>query len=285
MALLEHLELSHVKALGASAGVDSSVVDAMLVEAVGAERVVAVNMPTQFNSDVTQNNARTLCDALGIELVSVPIQAHYEQLAKQIRAVNFASRRGEYTRLVDENIQARIRGADILAGLSSKHGMIYTNNGNKTEVALGYATLYGDVNGAVAPIADLYKVQVLALARHLNDHVHGREVVPYNLLNGDVVPSAELSAEQDVTRGLGDPIKYGYHDALLRQFIEYRQHPGDVLSWFLQGELFERLEWSERETFAGYFRDAAAFVEDMEWVDAQLRINYFKRIQAPPIIV
>ena len=192
---------------------------------------------------------------------------------------------GDYTRLVDENIQARIRGADILAGIAAKCGLVFTNNGNKTEVALGYATLYGDVNGAVAPIADLYKTQVVELARYLNETVYGREVIPRNLIDGEVVPSAELSEAQDVTRGLGDPIKYGYHDALLRQLIEYRRHPLEILEWYRDGVLFERIGWDDIALFRGYFPDDGAFVNDLEWLWQQIRVNYFKRIQAPPVIV
>ena len=202
-----------------------------------------------------------------------------------VKGVQFTTGPGEYTRLVDENLQARIRFADVLSGLAAKYGLVFTSNGNKTEVALGYATLYGDVSGAVAPIADLYKTEVFALARYLNDEVYSREMVPENLLNGEVVPSAELSAAQDVTRGLGDPLKYGYHDAVLRQMIEYRRHPVDFLQWYGDGVLLERLGWEDAERFAGYFPDADSWIEDLEWIERQLRINYFKRIQAPPVIV
>ena len=173
----------------------------------------------------------------------------------------------------------------MLAGLAAKHGLIFTNNGNKTEVALGYATLYGDVNGALAPIADLYKTQVFALARYLNRHVYEREVIPENLLDGSIVPSAELSEAQDVTKGLGDPIKYGYHDALLRQMIEYRHHPADILAWFLDGTLLDAIEWQDAERFRGYFSDSKRWLDDLEWLAGQLHASYFKRIQAPPIIV
>ena len=203
----------------------------------------------------------------------------------RIRDVEFERAGGSYTRLVDENIQARIRGSDMLAGIASKCGLIYTNNGNKTEVALGYATLYGDVNGAVAPNADLYKTQVFALARHLNETVFRRDVIARNLVDGSTVPSAELSDAQDVTRGLGDPIKYGYHDALLRQLIEYRRHPLDLLEWYREGTLLERIGWDDAERFRAYFPQPRHFVDDLEWIDAQVRINCFKRIQAPPIIV
>ena len=186
---------------------------------------------------------------------------------------------------MDENIQARIRGSDMLAGIAAKFGLVFTNNGNKTEVALGYATLYGDVNGAVAPIADLYKPQIFALARHLNEAVFRREVVPRNLIEGHTVPSAELSDAQDVTRGLGDPIKYGYHDALLRQMIEYRRHPLDFIGWYRSGELLQRIGWNDEERFQAWFPEPRAFVDDLGWIDKQVRASCFKRIQAPPIIV
>lgn len=271
--------------IGVSGGIDSSVVACLLADACGPERVFAVNMPTRFNADVTQENARALCERLGFDYLSCPIDDLYQRLAERIKAARFPRDDGDYTRLVDENLQARIRGADILAGLAAKHGLLFTNNGNKTEVALGYATLYGDVNGAIAPIADLYKTQVHALARYLNDQVYAREVIPENLMDGSIVPSAELSDAQDVTRGLGDPIKYGYHDALLRQMIEYRQHPADVLAWFLDGTLLDAIGWNDVDRFRDYFPDSASWLEDLEWVARQLHASYFKRIQAPPIIV
>ncbi len=286
---LRHLD--HVRGrgnrylIGVSGGIDSSVVACMLRIAFGPERVFAVNMPTRFNAGVTRENARSLCEALGIDSLICPIEDIYRTLSARIRTAGFEREPGTYTRLVDENVQARIRGSDMLAGIASKCGLVFTNNGNKTEVALGYATLYGDVNGAVAPIADLYKTQVFALARHLNEAVFRREVVPRNLVDGDTVPSAELSDAQDVTRGLGDPIKYGYHDALLRQLIEYRRHPLDLLEWYGAGELLERIGWNDEHRFRTYFPDARPFVEDLEWVFEQVRANCFKRIQAPPIIV
>ena len=271
--------------IAVSGGIDSSTVVCMLVRAIGAERVFAVNMPTRFNASITQENARRVCAELGVDYISSSIQDLYEQVSSRIKGTEFPRGQGTYTRLVDENIQNRIRFSDILSGLAAKYGLIFTNNGNKTETALGYATLYGDVNGAVAPIADLYKVQVIELAEYLNEHVFGREVIPANLISGATVPSAELSADQDVNRGWGDPIKYGYHDAVLRQMIEYRRHPADFLRWFVDGELFERLGWDDRESWKSYFPDTRSWTEDLEWVDEQVRINYFKRVQAPPVIV
>jgi NAD+ synthase (glutamine-hydrolysing) len=203
-----------------------------------------------------------------------------------VRGGVFPRSQGDYTRLVDENIQARIRGADVLAGLAARHDLLFTNNGNKTELALGYTTIYGDLNGAVAPIGDLYKVEVFDLAAYLNDVVYGREVIPLNLLDRTTVPSAELSAEQDVTRGKGDPLLYGYHCAVLRQLIEYRRHIADLAEWFIDGSLWQRLaqEGAEQQARAA-LRTPAAWVDDLAWIERQLRINYYKRIQAPPIIV
>ncbi len=271
--------------VGVSGGVDSSVVVSMLVQAFGAERVFAVNMPTRFNASITQENARQVCRTLEVDFLSCPIQDLYEYLSDKIKGVSFSRTPGDYSRLVDENLQARIRGADILPALAAKFGLVFTNNGNKTETALGYATLYGDVNGAVAPIADLYKVQVLQLARFLNGQIFGREVIPGNLISGETVPSAELSEAQDVTRGLGDPIKYGYHDAMLRQIIEYRKDPADFLHWFVNGVLLEEIGWNDREKFRAWFPDVNTWIEDLEWIARQVRVNYFKRVQAPPIIV
>ena len=283
---LDHLRGSENHFLvGVSGGVDSSVALCLLVRAFGARRVFAVNMPTRFNSQRTRDNARALCAALDVDYLVCPIDDLHAAFAERIRSTGFPGVPGAYTGLVDENVQARIRGAGILAGLAARHGLLFTNNGNKTEIALGYATLYGDVSGAVAPLGDLYKTQVFDLARYLNESVFGATVIPENLYDGSTVPSAELSAEQDVTKGQGDPIKYGYHDALLRQLIEYRHHPADVLGWFAEGELFERIGWHDAQRFRRYFADAAAWVEDLEWLAGQVRTSIFKRIQAPPIIV
>ena len=271
--------------VGVSGGVDSSLVTALLAHVLGPERVLAVNMPTRFNSALTRNNARDLCARLAVDYLVCPIEELYERVAGMVRGARFAAGEGAYTTLVDENVQARIRGADVLAGLAAKFGAVFTNNGNKTETALGYATLYGDVNGAIAPIADLYKTDVFALARHLNEAVFEREVIPANLYDGTTVPSAELSGAQDVTKGLGDPIRYGYHDAILRQMIEYRHHLVDFFEWMLEGRFFERIGWNGTGRSLVDFSGTGAWIEDLEWLDRQLRMNYFKRIQAPPIIV
>jgi NAD+ synthase (glutamine-hydrolysing) len=272
--------------IGVSGGIDSSVVACLLERAFGAERVFAVNMPTHFNATVTRDNARDLAAALDINFLGIPIEGLYGAVSDIVRDAVFPRSEGEYTRLVDENIQARIRSSDVLSGIAARHGLLFTNNGNKTELALGYTTLYGDLSGAVAPIADLYKVQVFELAQYLNEVIFEREVIPANLLDRSTVPSAELSVEQDVTQGKGDPILYGYHCAVLRQLIEYRRHPVELVDWLLDGCLLERLGWHwEDARFREAFPDPSAWLDDLEWVDRQLRTSYFKRIQSPPLIV
>ena len=274
--------------VGLSGGIDSSVVACLLERAFGAGRVFAVNMPTRFNAAVTRDNARGLAEELGMDYLSVPIEELYGAVSRVVREAVFPRSAGDYTQLVDENLQARIRGSDVLSGLAARHGLLFTNNGNKTEMALGYTTLYGDLAGAVAPIADLYKGQVYELGEYLNAEVYGKPVIPKNLLDRSTVPSAELSAEQDVTRGRGDPIKYGYHDAVLRQLIEYRRHPADLMQWLLEGRLFAELGWGGRDgdrTFGCYFPTPEAWLDDLAWVEDQLRVSYFKRIQSPPLIV
>ncbi|WP_025770652.1 NAD(+) synthase [Thioalkalivibrio sp. HK1] len=286
---LRHFDAIHDRKgrylVGVSGGVDSSVVACLLQIAFGPQRVFAVNLPTRFNADLTKENARILCAELGIESIVCPIEDLYRNLSARLSEIGFEGAPGNQTVQVEENIQARIRGADMLAGIAAKCGLFFTNNGNKTETALGYATLYGDVNGAIAPIADLYKPQVLALAEHLNRSHFRREVIPANLLDGTVPPSAELSADHDITCGRGDPIKYGYHDALLTEMIEYRYHLVDLLRWYCAGELQDRIGWRDEERFRQWFPDHRSFVEDLEELALALRRNCFKRIQAPPIIV
>ena len=177
-----------------------------------------------------------------------------------------------------ENIQARDRGSRILAGMASALGAVFVNNGNKTETAFGYATLYGDVNGALAPIADLYKMEVYDLAAFINKKTN---VIPQTIF--DIPASAELSTDQNVDEGKGDPIHYPYHDRLVRAFVEFRLDPEDILHYYCEGTLAQHLKCSQN-IITDYFRDDASFVADLEHKWRLYKLNYFKRIQAPPII-
>jgi NAD+ synthase (glutamine-hydrolysing) len=231
-------------------------------------------MPSKYNSDLTKNAAKQLAENLGIDYKIVPIQESVELTTAQLKNAGF-----ELNSVVVENIQARDRGSRVLSAISGILGGVFVNNGNKTETALGYCTLYGDVSGAIAPIADMYKGQVYEMARYINKRAD-REIIPMEIIN--VVPSAELSADQDVTKGKGDPMNYPYHDKLIRAFVEWRLDPAEILELYDEGVIEKEFGLSEKiET---YFTSRDEFVADLEHKWKLYKVNIFKRIQAPPII-
>ncbi len=260
--------------IGLSGGIDSAVVICLLKEALGPENILAINMPSKFNSDLTKNAALKLAKNLGIEYKVVPIQPSVDLTVEQLKSIGLES-----SEFVVENIQARDRGSRILGAISAVIGGVFVNNGNKTETALGYCTLYGDVSGAIAPIADIYKGQVYELANYINE-VSGSEIIPLEIIK--VVPSAELSANQDVTKGKGDPMNYPYHDKLIRAFVEWRLDPAEILKLYDDGEIEK--EFGLSKEINHFFASREEFVADLEHKWRLYKINIFKRIQAPPII-
>jgi NAD+ synthase (glutamine-hydrolysing) len=271
--------------IGLSGGIDSALSAALLTRALGAEHVYAINMPSQYNSETTKGAARTLAQNLGIHYTTISIQASYENTIKELESAVFTRLDGSGTTtglklsgMNKENIQARDRGARVLAGVASVLGAVFVNNGNKTETAFGYATLYGDVNGAIAPIADLYKMEVYDLARYINKE---EPVIPDTIFN--IPASAELSADQNVDEGKGDPIFYPYHDKLVKAFVEFRLDPEDILQFYADGILEQTIK-CDPGLIGNYFKNAASFIADLEHKWKLYKMSYFKRIQAPPII-
>lgn len=275
--------------VGLSGGIDSALVVSLLVAGLGAERVAAVNMPTRFNSQATQDVAKHVAQALNIDYLAVPIQSLVEAHQSVFSTLDQHYLGGDGMRaLSDENIQAKIRGTSILSNIAGRYGRMFTNNGNKLEIALGYATLYGDVGGVIAPIGDLTKTEVYELARFINDRVFEREVIPLNLFPDElfrfegeaIAPSAELREAQI------DPMKFGYHCALVEAFTRFSKVNAEtVLQWYLEGTMEQNLHIPSALLQRWGLEDPKLFVDDLEWFADCISKQVFKRIQAPPIVV
>lgn len=276
--------------VGISGGIDSAVAAALYTHILGPEKVLLVNMPSVYNSATTKGLAQELAQNLGCDYAIVPIQESVDHTIGQVERIpvtllkDGSSFNLQVSSFVAENIQARDRSARVLAGMAAAFGGGFTCNANKAETTVGYSTLYGDQSGFLCALADLWKHQVYDLARYMNDVVYGREVVPQATI--DIVPSAELSNAQNVDEGLGDPIKYPYHDYLFRSFVENWQKatPADILAWYADGCLEEKIG-CEEGLVAKYFPTAADFIADLErWWRQFSGMAIAKRIQAPPIV-
>jgi NAD+ synthase (glutamine-hydrolysing) len=192
-----------------SGGVDSAVTATLAVEALGAERVHCVSLPSRYSSEGTRIDARRLAENLGCDFRELPIEAVVEAYG-DVLAESFAGREPDVT---EENLQARIRGTLVMA-LSNKFGWLLVASGNKSELSVGYATLYGDMAGGFALLKDVFKTDVFRLARHVNAQA-GRELVPPSTI--DRAPSAELRADQLDEDSLGS---YAELDRVLQAYVE-----------------------------------------------------------------
>ena len=273
---LEQIGMSKV-VIGVSGGIDSAVAAALYTQILGAENVFLVNMPSVYNSATTKNLSEQLAKNLGCKYFVIPIQESVDWTVKQLEGVGL-----EVSSFVRENIQARDRSARILAAVAASVGGVFTCNANKAEATIGYATLYGDAAGFLSALADLWKFQVYALARYMNEKIFRREVIPQGII--DIVPSAELSTAQNVDEGKGDPLKYPYHDYLLRAFVEENLTPEEILQWYADGTLEENIG-CERGLVEKYFPTAQEFTADLErWWKQFTGMGVAKRIQSPPMI-
>ena len=174
--------------VGVSGGIDSALTAAVAVEALGAERVHCVSMPSRFSSEGTRTDARRLAEALGCDFREIEIERVFVSFLDAL-APSFA---GRETDLTEENLQARIRGT-LLMALSNKFGWLLVATGNKSELSVGYATLYGDMAGGFALLKDVYKTDVFRLSRHVNERA-GRDLIPQSII--ERAPTAELRAGQ-----------------------------------------------------------------------------------------
>ena len=276
--------------IGISGGIDSAVASALYADILGAENITLINMPSKFNSATTKGLSSQLAHNLGCNYAIVPIQEVVDFTVNQFENTDITHlatndvHKVQVSSFVKENIQARDRSARILAGMAASIGGGFTCNANKAETTVGYSTLYGDQSGFLAGLADLWKYQVYELAHYLNEHIYKREVIPQGII--DIVPSAELSSEQDVDAGKGDPIKYPYHDYLFRAFVESWQKvtPEDILLWYSEKTLEEHIG-CKAGLVDKYFATAKDFICDLErWWNLFTGMAVAKRIQAPPIL-
>ena len=200
--------------IGLSGGIDSAVTCALAAEALGPDRVMGVTMPSAYSSGGSVDDSRDLADNLGIEFHEVPIAPAVDAFHAMLAGPLAGPPRG----VAEENIQARARGLTLMA-ISNAEGHLLLTTGNKSEMAVGYATLYGDMSGGLAVLSDVFKEQVYALARHINRRAL-REVIPENTITKP--PSAELRPDQRDSDSLPP---YDVLDEILVRYVERHEAP------------------------------------------------------------
>ena len=245
--------------VGCSGGIDSALTMALAAEALGADNVVGITMPSSFSSSGSVTDSEALCRNLGITLLNHPIHGAVDALKAQFADSFGAPMQG----LTLENLQARVRGT-ILMAYSNANGHLLLTTGNKSEVSVGYCTLYGDTNGGLGLIGDLYKTEVFALSRHLNEAA-GRELIPAAIL--DKEPSAELAPGQRDSDSLPP---YPVLD--------------DILKLLIEGERLAAGEREAAEARMAALRETPEGRALIERVARLIQRSEYKRRQAPPLI-
>jgi NAD+ synthase (glutamine-hydrolysing) len=243
--------------LGLSGGVDSALCACIAVDALGADHVVGVSMPTRYTSKASQEDAESLARNLGIRLITLPIDELFQGYLATL-APAFAGRVPDIT---EENLQARIRGNQLMA-LSNKFGWLVLTTGNKSEISVGYSTLYGDMAGGFAVLKDVYKTFVYQLARHRNRG--GSGPIPERTLTRP--PSAELRPDQTDQDTLPP---YEVLDPILRMYVEEDRSAGDVAEMGYDLEtvkrvfrMVDRAEYKRRQSPPGIKITPRAFGKD-----------------------
>jgi NAD+ synthase (glutamine-hydrolysing) len=245
--------------IGLSGGIDSALTLAIAVDALGAENVMAVMLPSRYTADMSTEDARAMADRLGAPWHIIPIEKAFHAFTELLAPV-FA---GLPADLTEENIQARCRGV-LLMAISNKTGMLLLTTGNKSEMAVGYATLYGDMAGGFAPLKDVSKQLVYALSRWRNARA---EVIPQRVLERP--PSAELRPDQKDEDSLPP---YEILDKILERYIENDENPESIIaSGFDRDLVFEvtrlvdRSEYKRRQAAPGIKITQRAFGRDRRY--------------------
>jgi NAD+ synthase (glutamine-hydrolysing) len=238
--------------IGVSGGIDSAVTAAIAAEALGPERVHTVSMPSRFSSGATRDDARLVSENLGVDFTELPIESLVSSYDEALDGLEG---------LAAENLQARIRGT-LLMALSNTHGWLVLATGNKSEIAVGYATIYGDMVGGFAVLKDVFKTDVFRLARHLNERA-GRELVPVSTIERP--PTAELRADQRDDQSLPP---YELLDPVLEAYVELDRSREELEAQF-DPEIVERVlvlvdraEYKRRQAAPGVKLRPRAFGRD-----------------------
>jgi len=243
--------------LGISGGIDSALTAAVCADALGADRVHTVSMPSRFSSEGTRDDAREVSENLGVDFREIPIEDVVGAFTDAL-APSFAGRDPDLT---EENLQARARGT-LLMALSNKFGWLVVSTGNKSELAVGYATLYGDMVGGFALLKDVFKTDVFRLARHLNERA-GRELIPVSTIERP--PTAELRADQRDDQSLPP---YDLLDPVLEAYVELDRSREELLAEFDEATvarvlaLVDRAEYKRRQAPPGVKLRPRAFGRD-----------------------
>ncbi|WP_018906946.1 NAD+ synthase [Variovorax paradoxus] len=245
--------------VGSSGGIDSALTLALAVEALGAQNVVAITMPSRFSSAGSVGDSERLCRNLGVPLKAHAIAGIVSQFEQGFETAFGHGLEG----VALENLQARVRGT-VLMGYSNSFGHLLLTTGNKSEISVGYCTLYGDTNGGLGLIGDLYKTEVFALSRHLNAQA-GRELIPQAIL--DKEPSAELAPGQKDADSLPP---YEVLDEVLKLLIE--------------GQRLAKDEYEQARAFVDRLRTTTEGEALVERIRGMVARNEYKRRQSPPIV-
>lgn len=212
--------------LGSSGGIDSALVACLVADAIGAENLTCIAMPTQFNHPMSYDLAKELAQNIGCSFYSLPIQGTYENVVNSYESV-FGKKKFS---IVNENMQARLRGM-LLMAYSNEYGSILITTGNKSEIATGFATLYGDMCGGLAPIGDLLKTQVFELSEYYSNE---RGILPKGILTRP--PSAELRDNQKDSDSLPP---YNVLDPAVERIVEKRMEPNSETEQWLLRQLYK----------------------------------------------